>query len=1053
MHSYRYHDCIIFLKCNPIPLSEDCKISAVGGYLKPLCQDNSRRTIKCANSNTIYDVIKTSTEGDLFSNICENDPKFYQACSSSTTGYKLSSKNLLCGQFVCQSRNLNKSMICNVNEDQVCSNTRIKDICTNERKICDGICDAGDCKDESICQGLTYGKYCKYDFYHHILGISLFNYMNRQYYGCKIWGQYEDNLYTARTSFLYSYTGPTCQHSITGVTVPIFNYTRCAALEYNPSVVADPEFWWVNSTKIAYCTDMMDQTNCTDPERVAISCMVNGYPTNVSKYAICHGRQEVTICDNGIENNCLNLSPSCYVHKHKICDKKQDCADNSDELHSNCLQMTDANCTRVLGGTHLPLPLSWLGDGTTDCISMEDEQPIWPTCGFGQSKRFVRNNKSCSDDLLCFNSEVKFVPLQQLCDLIDTCGNENEICKQSRGSSDLSVKMVYGQNVNNKYFPQCMKGLEHLQGLGMLCTAKRFRHSQTNTFGIENTKTIIMPSQTFNCDNVFGEVYLLSSCSGYCMASECPLKRPVRYDSCSGQYPNRIYTVANMEYLTFVTSKGDTYQNDYFVCKNTRCVDYKRVCDLVDDCGDGSDEEECTNQLQCNSSGIRIPKWFKCDGKINCQDLSDECNDDCGKQIIQGLPLKMSSWIIGVLAVTLNGFTTFKSLKSIKYANTSIGLLNKMFITMISLGDFLVGGYLLFISIMDLLYGSMYCFKQTEWLSSKYCSALGVLSTLGSQLSLFAMTFLSSTRLFGVKNAMRIRYGISIKSYTKVVILALFIVLLSVSIAILPLLPQFEDFFVNGMNYENNPMFVGFPDKNIHLQVAQAYYGRMKSDQSSISWVTTLALVDGMFSKTYGGLKRRKIDFYGNDGVCLFKFFVTDNDPQRVFTWTVLGVNCFCFIIISMSYLFINFSSMKSRKSVKNNNSGQNYRMQRKISIIIATDFCCWVPFVMISCLHSASILDATPWYALFSVVILPINSVINPLLYDNVITHRLERIKTYVSTRTAVLTRNSANTFSKPGNDSHHKESIKKDLPLYSLTSKVADCKARIEIHRLTTV
>ena len=66
--------------------------------------------------------------------------------------------------------------------------------------------------------------------------------------------------------------------------------------------------------------------------------------------------------------------------------------------------------------------------------------------------------------------------------------------------------------------------------------------------------------------------------------------------------------------------------------------------------------------------------------------------------------------------------------------------------------------------------------------------------------------------------------------------------------------------------------------------------------------------------------------------------------------------------------------------------------MQRKISIIIATDFFCWVPFVIVCCLHSLEVLDATPWYALFSIIILPINSVINPLLYDNTITSFISR-------------------------------------------------------------
>ena len=70
----------------------------------------------------------------------------------------------------------------------------------------------------------------------------------------------------------------------------------------------------------------------------------------------------------------------------------------------------------------------------------------------------------------------------------------------------------------------------------------------------------------------------------------------------------------------------------------------------------------------------------------------------------------------------------------------------------------------------------------------------------------------------------------------------------------------------------------------------------------------------------------------------------------------------------------------------------RNRKMQRKISIIVATDFLCWVPFVVICCLHSLSILDATPWYSLFSIVILPINSVINPLLYDSTLSQYIRR-------------------------------------------------------------
>ena len=65
----------------------------------------------------------------------------------------------------------------------------------------------------------------------------------------------------------------------------------------------------------------------------------------------------------------------------------------------------------------------------------------------------------------------------------------------------------------------------------------------------------------------------------------------------------------------------------------------------------------------------------------------------------------------------------------------------------------------------------------------------------------------------------------------------------------------------------------------------------------------------------------------------------------------------------------------------------RNRRMQQKISTIIATDFLCWIPFAIVCCLHATEIVDATSWYGLFSLVILPINSVINPLLYDKYVT------------------------------------------------------------------
>ena len=114
---------------------------------------------------------------------------------------------------------------------------------------------------------------------------------------------------------------------------------------------------------------------------------------------------------------------------------------------------------------------------------------------------------------------------------------------------------------------------------------------------------------------------------------------------------------------------------------------------------------------------------------------------------------------------------------------------------------------------------------------------------------------------------------------------------------------------------------------------------------------------------------------------------ITDNKGD-IIVWLMLGINLLCFVIVTISYALMNIKIKRSsKKSGSNQNPGirrENREIQNKITVIIATDFLCWVPFIIISALHNVKVINATYWYVTFAMTMLPFNSVVNPLIYDN---------------------------------------------------------------------
>ena len=515
---------------------------------------------------------------------CNSDPHGYQACG---IGSSITNNNVLCGRHVCPSEDTNQEYL----ECKETCSTDNNDCSAEDmmnRATCDGNCDTENCEDEGDCGGYKYGLTCQpaslledeiYIPEHQICdGMELSR--------C-------DHSEDEQNCDVTNNTRYTCNHYVSNKTVPIHNYTRCAVFD-------------TPNQEYPYCRNYLDQTNCTDDKRIGGWCPINGFYSTFSKYVICGSRktgEDITICDNGLENACRSTSTQCSVHKHYMCNGEYNCLDMSDEYDDQCIIMTETfTCARrVFPKLSLHLPVWWILDGIEDCINGEDENTDkWSFCG-NQTEKTLRVNKknyaNCQNVYLCPGFNRTYVEFDILCDGIESCGMENSICEIARDFPSIERTVL----PTNTQLDFC-ESIEEVKKKNITCSVKDLKRlpGVLDVFGAtkrDDITTFKVPDSKVSCGVLFGEFYVYLSCLNLCLEVNtiCPVK-PLQYDACPGQFPNRVYTLANNSFLTFAqkSNNGQYHHQNFYQCKNKRCVEYSHVCDLINDCGDLSDEENCT---------------------------------------------------------------------------------------------------------------------------------------------------------------------------------------------------------------------------------------------------------------------------------------------------------------------------------------------------------------------------------------------------------------------------------------------------------------------------
>jgi len=92
-------------------------------------------------------------------------------------------------------------------------------------------------------------------------------------------------------------------------------------------------------------------------------------------------------------------------------------------------------------------------------------------------------------------------------------------------------------------------------------------------------------------------------------------------------------------------------------------------------------------------------------------------------------------------------------------------------------------------------------------------------------------------------------------------------------------------------------------------------------------------------------------------------------------------------IFIASAYIAIYLKSTSAGPDQSSlSQTAKARKIQRKITILILTDMCCWLPICVMSFLSIAGTALPPVLYAVSAITLLPVNSSLNPIIYTDVV-------------------------------------------------------------------
>ena len=430
-------------------------------------------------------------------------------------------------------------------------------------------------------------------------------------------------------------------------------------------------------------------------------------------------------------------------------------------------------------------------------------------------------------------------------------------------------------------------------------------------------------------------------------------------------------------------------------------IPYEKYCDGVypPDCIDKSDESNCsdTTHFYCeNGDPLFVPRSKVLDGKRDCSDFSDECPPNLfdnnalssREELIKSSFLKVLIWfmaffaIVGNVSVLIITFVKLRRFtKEPAHSRSNINVLNNILILNLAVADFFMGIVLFTLAVKTAQFSGNYCHEDKPWRTSSLCISLGVMTVISSEASVLTLVCITSYRLYVVYKpigSQRIRLWI-------LAIWICFIWFCSFLLAFLPLANSLSSSMITHMLISQNPYF---SSDTVTLHELRHFTNRLASFKNvniskvSGNWYETNALLQQMFS-TYAPSNRGYFGYYSHSGVCMPSLYrISVEDPNtHPLSSAIISFNFVALLYIAAAYFAIYRRSVGSRVT-SSGSQAKARKMYRKITVLIITDMCCWFPVCIMTFLSMSGVVLSPTAYAASAVVLLPINSSLNPVIY-----------------------------------------------------------------------